>query len=300
MEKYFLFINQILIFEFAYFIVSYISFMISMWKIFEKESIPAYYSLIPFYNIYKYYKICRLPFWTIFIPVVNIIAFYCSFYVITKDYRCKRWICVLAIFFPFIILPYIAFSDKKNINFKYDNVFLRNNKDVSKLEDSLLAMAQADNIENEFSTTSSTISVSTETNEDLPSENEQLVIDEYVYDDYNEVENIPDGQQLTDDIVELDEDLTIDELSIANFDKYEKNLDVSSSTEKNINTNIQDYKDFEISNESIAFGGEEQKEEIYELEAKNDELKCKRCGSSLVGAVNNVCPGCGAPINVGD
>ena len=44
---------------------------------------------------------------------------------------------------------------------------------------------------------------------------------------------------------------------------------------------------------AIAFGGKEEYEN--QSQARKDELKCPRCGSSLVGA-NGTCPGCGAKI----
>ena len=112
-------------------------FIVSLWKIFTKENIPGYFSIIPFLNIYKYYKICSLPFWTIFVPIINIICLYCSNYVITRKYRCKKWQSLLSIFLPFIFLPYIAFSNKRNIDFLVDDLYVKNNKDIDELENNL-------------------------------------------------------------------------------------------------------------------------------------------------------------------
>ena len=54
------------------------------------------------------------------------------------------------------------------------------------------------------------------------------------------------------------------------------------------------YKQKEASNESIAFGGTKKEEDS--THNKNEELKCPRCGSSLIGA-NDYCPGCGLKIS---
>lgn len=287
-------LNGIFIALSVYFSICMITTIVSLWFIFKKENIPAYYSLIPFLNIYKYFKICGLPFWTIFVPIVNVITLYCSSYIIAKKYRFQRWQCLLAIFFPFVFLPLIAFSNRKNIDFIYNNTYIKNNKDIDKLENSLENNTNYEiEIKPEINVTPSE---SVSTNDELINNIEQNIsMDEYVYDDVKEVyetkEDIPKPEE-QDEFIEIADDIDINNLSLKNMDELEKNIEVENSTEKNIIKEEKDFKEVGPSTEAIAFGGEKKIENIDANQTKNDELKCPRCGSSLIGA-NGFCPGCG-------
>ena len=288
----------ILTFFYFYFLVCMIASIVSLWKIFKKENIPAFYSLIPFLNIYKYFKICGLPFWTIFVPVVNIITLYCSPYIIVKKYRCKRWQAILAIFLPFVFLPYIAFSNKRNIDFVYDNMYVKNNNDIDKLEKNL-----EKNYYDEFDSLNKNekeiANVENINNTIIDNIESNIMLDEYVYDDVDEVyeqkEQLEELPTSNDNFVEIVDDVDINNLSLENMDILEENIKTENSVEKNIIKDEKEYQEVAPTQEAIAFGGEKKIENIDSKQTKNDELKCSRCGSSLVGA-NGYCPGCGIKI----
>lgn len=293
-------LQGLLIVASIYFFINCIVLIISLWKIFKKENIPQYYAFIPFLNIYKYYKICGLPFWTIFIPVVNIIVFICSPYVIVKKYRCKKWQCMLAILFPFIFLPFIAFSDKKNINYIYDNTYIKNIKDIDNLENHL---KNDTSFVSELDLDNSNIVVDNSLDSISEIEND-IINDEIIYDDIQENNEVLESNNKIEnnenDFIEINDDVDINTMSLSEVETLENNIEISNTVEKKIEKNIEGYKQVGPSEEAIAFGGKKVIENIYSVQTKNDELKCKRCGSSLVGAVNNICPGCGAPINSND
>ena len=101
-----------------------------------------------------------------------------------------------------------------------------------------------------------------------------------------------------EEVIETLDDAKIDVTikSLDNLDTLEEKSIIREKNDDGIDKN--EYKDFEgvqSSNEAIAFGGEERKEKVYSTQSKKDELKCSRCGSSLVGS-NGFCPGCGAKI----
>lgn len=272
--------------------------VISLWKIFIKENIPGYYSVIPFYNLYVFFKICGLPFWIIFVPVINIICLYCSTYIITKKYRCKRWQSILSIFFPFIFMPLVAFSDKKNIDFVVDNLYVKNIADIDKLERKL---------EKEETKDFDSNYIPQIVNDNMSNENsfiekieDGIISDEYVFDEVDTIQEqnvtVPTINEFdNNDFIEIDDDISADNLSLNNIDKLEKKIEVENSVEKKIETNIQEFKEKEVSEQAIAFGGKQKVENINSVQTKHDELKCTRCGSSLVGA-KGFCPGCGAKL----
>ncbi len=282
------------VFLFFYTIFCSIVSIVSLWKIFEKEGIPSYYSLIPFLNIYKYFQICKLPFWTIFVPLVNVVTLYCSSFVITRKYRLKKWQSILAILFPFVFLPYIAFSDKKNIDNVYSNLYLRNSDDLEKLEKSLES-----NNNYEINDTIPKTSFSNEQNISdiiIDSVESSIMFDEFVYDDVKEIveqDDVHIDNNVSNDVFyELDDEVEIDNLSLENVDQFEDNIKKESSVDKSIQADIKEYQEQSASQEAIAFGGEKRIENIVSVQSKNDDLTCPRCGSSLVGA-NGFCPGCG-------
>lgn len=277
-----------------YFLVCSVSWIISLWKIFEKEKINSYYSLIPFVNVYYYFKICKLPFWTIIVPIINLITLYCSGYIITKKYRCKKWQSILAIFFPFVMLPYIAFSNKTNIDIAIEERYVKNASEIDALE-SMLQKNSGLELDEEFVNTD--VQNTENYNSSLISAIENEIIqDDFVYDEHQEVESQFSPVDLeVNEFKELDDDLNVNDLSISDMEKLEENMISENSIEKNISKDIKDYKEFKPSDEAIAFGGDKQIENINAVQTKNDYLKCSRCGSSLVGS-NGICPGCGAKI----
>lgn len=279
-----------------YTVICFVAIIVAMWKIFEKEGIKPYFSLIPFLNFYKYYKLCRLPFWTVFIPIINVIVMYASSFVIARNYRCPRWQSYLAIFFPYVILPYIAFSDRKSFDFVHNDIFVKNTYAIDALEEKLIADKSFEYEAPENNGVSKNVQ-SSNTDLMIDSIENGIQEDEYVYDEVVEFKEqqveIPTDNH---DFIEMDDDVDIDDLSLDSIDELDESIQTESSVEKSIVTDIKDYKEHEKTNEAIAFGGEKQIENVEATKTKNDELKCPRCGSSLVGMVNNTCPGCNMKI----
>lgn len=292
-----LFMRTFFITASIYFLMCLITFFISLWGIFKKEKIKSYYALIPFVNIYYYFKICNIPFWTFFIPLVNIITLCCAPYVITKIYMCKKWQSILAIFFPFVFLPFIAFTNKRNVNWFIDEKYVYNLNDIDQLEKSLVSQNGY-----EIDDDSEKINASKNSKEKMIFDSvisdieNNVQQDEYIYeDDIVKHDIFNDTMQNVDSFKELDDNINIEELNISNIDNLEEKIKIDTSTEKKIEKNIKEYKEFGATNEAIAFGGEKRIENIHAVQTKKDELKCPRCGSSLVGA-RNFCPGCGTKI----
>lgn len=289
LEKFFDLSKFFSIFLGVYTTIFILSLIISLWNIFKKEKIKPYFSLIPFLNIYNYYKICGLPFWTFFIPIINILVLYFASYVIAKKYNCSPIQRYLAIFFPFIILPYIAFSNKRNIYLAIDNVYLKNANDVDILENKLVS----DISELDYVSPDSTVVVNSDNKDIMPNIDNEDLIDEFIYDEIEEIKETDYVEPDNDEFIELKEDMDINNLNMKNMEELEENMEIAASAEKKLETNIKDYKEQGPSSEAIAFGGKKKTENVNDMQAKNDELKCSRCGTSLVGAINNTCPGCG-------
>lgn len=276
-----------------------ISYIISFWFIFKKEEIKEIYSLIPFYNIYKIFEIVKIPFYTIFIPLVNAVVVVLLPYKLLKRYKMPRWMMILSIFFPYVLMPYIAFSSR-----------CRKPKDMKK---AIKTLFELENIENnlesnldidDFSygeelqindTVKNTFTSKTE--EMIEKIERNSIVDDYYFE--NEVVNEELETNQKNDIQILDSNI---EEIVEIFDQEESSLSSSSidymeeqlkNNEKIIhvdNAKYEQYKQKEASSESIAFGGA--KKEENSTHNKNEELKCPRCGSSLIGA-NGYCPGCG-------
>lgn len=277
-------------FTIGYFILYYLVFVISAFKIFEKEGYNPLFSLIPGLNFWIYLKVCNLPVWTLLVPGVNIIVIFFSTYCLTYQYRFNRVICMTSIFLPIIFLPIIAFSKRQNINTVYDQSYVKSISDIDKIENSLIDKLQ-DNvtINNDSIIETGLIKEHTDLLEQIDNTNfeEQLIYD----DDTIVQENVIQKNEEVTDIIELD-DIEISDLSINKLDEFEDNIISSNNIEQKISQNLEEYSNTNISNETIAFGGKNQIENINGVQAKNDELKCSRCGSSLVGS-NGYCPGCG-------
>lgn len=279
--------------------IFYVLFMVCLYQILKKEKIKEWYAFIPVYNIYLYLKICKLPFWTFFVPVVNIIVLVCSIFRLCKQYRMKRVHCYLAIIFPCIYLPYVAFSKLESIDKIYDTMYIKNVKDIELLEKKLendYQEALSDNIDinknNKVSENNIDDIISQIDNSNFKEE----FFDEIIYDDVNDKQdrNMEFTSEKSEEIIGLD-DTPINELSIETIDVLDNNIAIASSIEKTINTDIKEYETIGPSSEAIAFGGEQKIENTYASQAKTEEFKCPRCGSSLIGATD-YCPGCGSKL----
>ncbi|MDE6142345.1 MAG: hypothetical protein K2G03_07045 [Bacilli bacterium] len=289
-----------------------------MYFILRKDKKNKRLALIPIINIYQYLKICELPFWVVLIPLCNVVMLILSPIKLAKMYRCNKLETVLGIFFPFLFINYIAFSDMTNKRINEKKMYLPNQQSVDNLDRKLIDLSNGiiEPEEKEY------IYFKKKKNNDvefLSSSMTEEFIDNIekksIYNDINEdatkyeeiveqIEVLENDQKNTKSTIENNE--IIETLDDARIDMTIKSLDnLSVLEERNIEKEKNDdgidkneYKDFEgvkASNEAIAFGGEKRKEKVYSVQAKKDELKCSRCGSSLVGS-NGFCPGCGAKI----
>ena len=296
-------------------------FVTSLFFIFKKEEIRPYYAFIPILNIHHYFKLCKIPFWTFFVPIINLIALICSPYNLSRHYRKPKSFCILALFFPIIFIPYIAFSKVKNNT--VNNYFIRNQNDVDLLEQHLEEESFEQYSYNDDAIITSLDkrkSSSNNKNNNNISKTEAFLNsidntcndDEILYDEDSSTEDNlemsnnstfqingfnEDYQELEilDDITPSNDNLKNEKITISNLDSFENSIIANNKNDVLLNSSYKDNISTLPSTEAIAFGGEQQIENTYSSQAKNDELKCPRCGSSLVGA-KGICPGCGMQI----
>lgn len=298
-------------------IINYILFCIGMYFILRKEKKNKNLALIPLVNVYQYLKICELPFFVILIPVCNIVMLILSPIKLAKMYRCNIWETILGVIFPFLFINYIAFSDMTNKRINEKNMYLPNQQSVDNLDKKLIDISNGivepkekeyiffrkkkNNVENlsasiteEYIDNIEKKSIYNNVNEDVTKYEEIVEQIEVLENVKNNVESIDEDEDIIETLDDARIDITIK--SLDNLDDVEERSIENDKKDDGIDKN--EYKDFEgvkASNEAIAFGGEERKERVYSAQTKKDELKCSRCGSSLVGS-NGFCPGCGAKI----
>ncbi len=282
-------------------IIYYILLVICFYKLLEKEEQPGWIALIPLYNLYVFTKLVRIPLVLWFIPILNLVTLIAMPYNLARQYGLPDWQRCLAIFFPYIMIPYIAFSDIKNkdkINkFKY----LKYGYEIDDL-DSKLKVYTNDNLVVD----DNDIIVGKKLKIDKPSKQAQFLDSLEFNADENE---LVDEQELIrikppilsaepieemkdeEEMVEIEEEENPTNLEAIN--ELEENLEEKKDEKVEVKQDIQEYEEIGPSMNAIAFGGKEEYEN--QSQARNDELKCPRCGSSLVGA-NGTCPGCGAKI----
>ena len=95
--------------------------IVAAWKLFKKAGKPGWASIVPFYNTWVLVEIAKLSavwFVLTFIPVANIVAIIVIYNGISKAFGRGVGTTVLMIFFPYIMLPYLAFS--KNVVYRGD------------------------------------------------------------------------------------------------------------------------------------------------------------------------------------
>lgn len=285
-------LNQILPIIGIYSIIHYLIFCIFLWFIFKKENIKCFFSIIPFVNYYYYFKICKIPFWTFFIPVINIIVIIFMTYRISYQYHFKRKLCWLSIFVPLIFLGIIAFSKRKNRDIAINTVYIKNTKDVDELENHLLKEMNNENYKDKI-IPKQTVEEGKKNTDFIDNIERRINNDEYVYEEKDETKVVDVLKTENNDmeILELnDEDYV---LSMDKIDNIESNVNNNFEVDKTIIKDEVEYNLKDIKDKDIAFGGKEEVDSVSK--AKKDELVCERCGSSLVGA-NGICPGCGAKV----
>lgn len=271
-----------------------------LYFIFQKADIKRVNAFIPFANVYYYFKLCKLPFWAFFIPVINIIVIFFSTYNIMNTFRQKKYLCWIAVFFPDLFLGYLAFSKvAMPTDFRVVPAYVKTIEELTKINDSLDKNSVTDETyimsdETEFISDIDFHS----TDNMIDSIENNLLQESLLFDDNELVESV--SPVITPSVPEIRQDLEYfddpDDYSLSkNVDILEKNLEINSEVKRVDTADYKEYKQEVPSSEAIAFGGKDKKENINTVKAKVEELKCNRCGSSLVGAVD-ICPGCGAPI----
>ena len=286
----------------VYSLIMLVIYIVSFYKLFEKENYKKWYAFIPFLNFYIYFKMCDVPFILFFIPVLNVICLFLMPYKLAKRYgysRLFRWISVLL---PFIYIPLISFSEKDNIYHEHTNVFVKNNSDIDELEKQLVINSKIE-LMNLSEKEEKKLIEQEKKKEDVIDKIEASIdnsFDEIIYNEPNSDDNIVSQ---TETLLE-DDTHDIEELEFVDEDA-DKNIDISEIEKLDNQTNInkeekqieQNFKEIEkeVKVETIAFGGKEQVSK-YSTEAKEDDLKCPRCGSSLIGA-KDFCPGCNLDLN---
>jgi len=296
-----------------YSVIYLIIFKVSLYKIFIKERHKGWESLIPIYDLWTYFSFIRIPKWVSIVPPLNIIAFIVSPYNLAKQFDLKRYTWWLAVIFPFVFVPYIAFSKERDKYLEIEKNYYKTQADIDKLEEKLIS--NKDELE------AATASKKDELVDIKPnvSVEEFNFKDELVEEKPEEIKEFKPDPAINEKLKQnINNDLAIDEVinlaeytntneTIETFEEEERDTSVlgnkvgnakidtldstvSKQTQSNPAKQIQDYKAVGPSNEAIAFGGKEQIE--HTAEAKQDELKCPRCGASLIGA-RGICPGCG-------
>ena len=106
-----------LTFLFIFSLINIVAIVVSLWKIFQKCGIKAWYSIIPIYNIYVWLKLLEKPIWWFilyFIPFLNMFMLLVSIWETIRAFgKIKYRHLLLGTIFPFAYMPYIAFSEKE-------------------------------------------------------------------------------------------------------------------------------------------------------------------------------------------
>ena len=271
-------------------VIYYIIFMISLMKIFEKEKINKIYAFIPFYNLHRLLNIIGMNGIYAYMPVLNILLFIFIPYNLCKQYGLKDSMSYLAIIFPYVLLPYIAFSNfenrEKEVSFQYiqtrnqideiESKFEAQNNGISIIDDNdyINLNKGQEKVKETF-----VDNLNYSTSDDEYVENEELVT-------YNKMERIVPKD--INEVIDLEDEDNV--VGVSDIDKIDTEVKTSSDTNINVEQDIKDYKKEGPSVNAIAFGGKDENE--HKAEAKKDEHKCPRCGASLVGATDR-CLGCG-------
>ncbi|MEI6434683.1 MAG: signal peptidase I [Bacteroidota bacterium] len=103
-----------------YMIITIFSFILSiagLWGIFEKAGEKGWKILVPFYNFYIWLQIIKKPVWWyifLLVPFINVFVILLMIVEVLKCFK-KHGLLdqALGVLFPFIYLPYLAFSKKE-------------------------------------------------------------------------------------------------------------------------------------------------------------------------------------------
>ncbi len=94
------------------------TFLAGLWKIFIKAGYRGWEAVVPFYNIYIWLRVIGKPLWWYLFILVPFINVFTLLLMVVETLKCFRkdgmGIQALGVLFPFIILPWLGFSDKQN------------------------------------------------------------------------------------------------------------------------------------------------------------------------------------------
>lgn len=85
----------------------------AVWKLFTKAGKPGWAAIVPFYNTWVLVEVAKLsPLWFVltFIPLANVVAIIVIYHGISKAFGKGVGTTILMLLFPYVMLPYLAFS----------------------------------------------------------------------------------------------------------------------------------------------------------------------------------------------
>lgn len=303
----------------VYIIIYTIVFFISMYKLAKKENQPVYKYVIPLLNWWYYFKLCNIPCWIVFIPVLNIIAQIVSPAKLAYEYKYSMSFGVFGIFIPIYALPVIAFGKNKSRR-RLDKITrLQTVKSVQQMEEKLENIKEEDYDTFNISKYSKQKDKETKNriDEKVKKIEEDAIKDDYddiLYgDDLNEkskakmeitemikeqdIEELEATEDQTEDeIVELDDNE--EDLKVA-IKKKEEDIEKKSTLAIEDNANYNDYEFLRNDNTVIAFGGknEVKKKARNVTEEKAGRNRCPRCNTPIDNTMD-ICPGCGMNLRI--
>ena len=298
----------------VYTIIYTVVFFISMYKLAKKEKQPVYKYVIPFLNWWYYFKLCNIPCWIVFIPILNIIAHIVSPAKLAYEYRYSISFGVFGIFIPIYALPVIAFGKNKSRRRIEKSKTLKTVKSIRIMEEKL---------ENEKEEDYDTFNINKYTkkkekeNKNRIDEKIEKIEEDAIKDDYDDIlygddlnekskakmeikEMIQEQdieeleaaeEKMEDEIVELDDDNV--DLKVA-IKKKEEDIENKSTLAIEDNANYKDYEFLRNDNTTIAFGGQNEvkKKARNVTEEKAGRNRCPRCNTPIDNTMD-ICPGCG-------
>lgn len=91
---------------------------VSMCFLYKKAGEPWWAPIIPIYNVIVFLRIAGMPWWWLLlflIPVANVVLMIIAYVNFVKNFGRPGAAVLLLLFFPYIYIPYLAFS--KNVQY---------------------------------------------------------------------------------------------------------------------------------------------------------------------------------------
>ena len=290
-------------------IVSIITLIPTLYMMYKKENIKPWYAFIPFFNVYDYFRILNIPFYLIFIPIVNLITLYFANYRLAKVYNTEKYISVLSFIIPFITTPYIIFSNKYNLPKKVDRRVIKSIQDVDKIEERLInENNNSYDITNNVQTTPLDDSYESNIDHTIEQIESNAITDDFyedlLYMENNSTEatqitneNIETIDEIKDSIVDIQDIIDSNDIRVEGISSMEEKIEAGSQKDIIDNSNYKEYKEEQKGLSTIAFGGtnKDSKEENYKTESK-EHNRCPYC-KSILDINSKTCPGCGRDVS---